>query len=77
MAGKSVAVRAKKPASTIPALGSEDGLNRYLAEIKKFPLLKPEEEFMLAKRFQSHGDPEAAAKLVTSHLRLVATIAMG
>jgi RNA polymerase sigma-32 factor len=76
MTGKSVALRAKKT-TTIPALGSEDGLNRYLAEIKKFPILAPEEEFMLAKRFQTHGDPEAAAKLVTSHLRLVAKIAMG
>jgi RNA polymerase sigma-32 factor len=76
MTGKSVALRAKKQ-TTIPALGSEDGLNRYLAEIKKFPILAPEEEFMLAKRFQTHGDPEAAAKLVTSHLRLVAKIAMG
>ncbi len=76
MTGKSVALRAKKTA-TIPALGSEDGLNRYLAEIKKFPILAPEEEYMLAKRFQTHGDPEAAAKLVTSHLRLVAKIAMG
>ena len=61
----------------IPALGSEAGLNRYLAEIKKFPLLQPEQEYMLAKRFQEHGDPEAAAQLVTSHLRLVAKIAMG
>ncbi len=76
MAGKSVALRSNKPAS-IPALSSEDGLNRYLTEIKKFPILAPEEEFMLAKRFQTHGDPEAAAKLVTSHLRLVAKIAMG
>jgi RNA polymerase sigma-32 factor len=63
--------------ATIPALGSEAGLNRYLAEIKKFPLLAPEQEYMLAKRFQEHGDPEAAAQLVTSHLRLVAKIAMG
>ncbi len=63
--------------ATIPALGSEAGLNRYLAEIKKFPLLQPEQEYMLAKRFQEHGDPEAAAQLVTSHLRLVAKIAMG
>jgi RNA polymerase sigma-32 factor len=63
--------------ATIPALGSEAGLNRYLAEIKKFPLLSPEQEYMLAKRFQEHGDPEAAAQLVTSHLRLVAKIAMG
>ena len=68
--------RSNVPA-TIPALGSEAGLNRYLAEIKKFPLLQPEQEYMLAKRFQEHGDPEAAAQLVTSHLRLVAKIAMG
>jgi RNA polymerase sigma-32 factor len=76
MAAKSVAVRSKSP-STIPALGSEDGLNRYLSEIRKFPVLSPEEEYMLAKRFQEHGDAEAAHKLVTSHLRLVAKIAMG
>ncbi|WP_425230144.1 RNA polymerase sigma factor RpoH [Sphingomonas sp.] len=63
--------------ATIPALGSEAGLNRYLSEIRKFPLLQPEQEYMLAKRFQEHGDPEAAAQLVTSHLRLVAKIAMG
>ncbi|HEU0043568.1 RNA polymerase sigma factor RpoH [Sphingomonas sp.] len=63
--------------ATIPALGSEAGLNRYLAEIKKFPLLAPEQEYMLAKRFSEHGDPDAAAQLVTSHLRLVAKIAMG
>jgi RNA polymerase sigma-32 factor len=68
---------AKKSPSTIPALGGEASLNRYLSEIRKFPLLAPEEEYMLAKRFQEHGDPEAAAKLVTSHLRLVAKIAMG
>ncbi len=71
-----VAKRSNVPA-TIPALGSEAGLNRYLAEIRKFPLLSPEEEYMLAKRFQEHQDPDAAAKLVTSHLRLVAKIAMG
>ena len=63
--------------ATIPALGGEASLNRYLAEIKKFPILSAEEEYMLAKRFEEHGDTEAAAKLVTSHLRLVAKIAMG
>ncbi len=60
-----------------PTLGGEAGLNRYLAEIKKFPLLAPEQEYMLAKRFQEHQDPDAARQLVTSHLRLVAKIAMG
>jgi RNA polymerase sigma-32 factor len=63
--------------ATIPALGGEASLNRYLAEIKKFPILAPEQEYMLAKRYQEHQDPEAAAQLVTSHLRLVAKIAMG
>ena len=76
MSAKAVALRAKGPAS-IPALSSEDGLNRYLTEIKKFPILSPQEEYMLAKRFEEHQDPEAAAKLVTSHLQLVAKIAMG
>ncbi len=66
------------PAKTsIPTMGGEAGLNRYLAEIRKFPLLAPEQEYMLAKRWAEHQDPEAAAKLVTSHLRLVAKIAMG
>jgi len=63
--------------ATIPALGGEASLNRYLAEIKKFPILTPEQEYMLAKRYSEHGDPDAAAQLVTSHLRLVAKIAMG
>ncbi len=62
---------------TIPAASGEAGLNRYLAEIKKFPILQPEEEFMLAKRWAEHQDTDAAAKLVNSHLRLVAKIAMG
>ncbi len=63
--------------TSIPALGGEAGLNRYLSEIRKFPLLAPEQEYMLAKRWEEHQDPDAAAKLVTSHLRLVAKIAMG
>ncbi|HEY0627415.1 MAG TPA: RNA polymerase sigma factor RpoH [Allosphingosinicella sp.] len=66
-----------KTPATIPAMGGEAGLNRYLAEIKKFPILAPEEEYMLAKRWTEHQDTEAAAKLVNSHLRLVAKIAMG
>ena len=61
----------------VPSLGGEQSLNRYLTEIKKFPVLTPEQEYMLAKRYQEHEDPEAAAQLVTSHLRLVAKIAMG
>src|SRR3982750_1481571 len=67
----------KSSVATIPALGGEQGLNRYLSEIRKFPLLAPEEEYMLAKRFQEHADPEAATRLVTPPLRLVAKIAMG
>ena len=59
------------------ALSPEQGLQRYLSEIRKFPMLAKEEEFMLAKRWQEHGDTNAAHKLVTSHLRLVAKIAMG
>ncbi len=70
MAGRNV------PA-TISATGGEAGLNRYLSEIKKFPILTPEEEYMLAKRWTEHQDTDAAAKLVNSHLRLVAKIAMG
>jgi RNA polymerase sigma-32 factor len=63
--------------ATIPAMSGEAGLNRYLAEIKKFPILAPEEEYMLAKRWEEHQDTDAAARLVNSHLRLVAKIAMG
>jgi RNA polymerase sigma-32 factor len=63
--------------ATIPALGGEQSLNRYLSEIRRFPILAPEEEYMLAKRFSEHGDTEAASRMVTSHLRLVAKIAMG
>ncbi|MCZ8170857.1 MAG: RNA polymerase sigma factor RpoH [Brevundimonas sp.] len=61
----------------MPSLGGEQSLNRYLSEIKKFPVLTAEQEYMLAKRYQEHQDPEAAKQLVTSHLRLVAKIAMG
>jgi RNA polymerase sigma-32 factor len=67
----------KSKASTMPALSGEQSLNRYLAEIRKFPVLTAEQEYMLAKRYQAHEDPEAAAQLVSSHLRLVAKIAMG
>jgi RNA polymerase sigma-32 factor len=62
---------------SVPALGGEQSLNRYLSEIKKFPVLAPEQEYMLAQRYREHEDREAAAQLVTSHLRLVAKIAMG
>ena len=63
--------------TTVPALSGEQGLNRYLSEIKKYPVLTAEQEYMLAKRYAEHEDPEAAAQLVSSHLRLVAKIAMG
>src|SRR4028119_944388 len=68
---------AQAKALSIPAGSGEAGLNRYLSEIKKFPILAPEEEYMLAKRWTEHQDTDAAAKLVNSHLRLVAKIAMG
>ncbi|MGA2088595.1 MAG: RNA polymerase sigma factor RpoH [Stellaceae bacterium] len=61
----------------LPSISSEGNLSRYLQEIRKFPMLQPEEEYMLAKRWREHGDRDAAHKLVTSHLRLVAKIAMG
>jgi RNA polymerase sigma-32 factor len=61
----------------LPTVSSEGNLARYLQEIRKFPMLEPNEEYMLAKRWREHADPEAAHRLVTSHLRLVAKIAMG
>src|SRR3979411_2535035 len=61
----------------LPVLSGDAGLARYLTEIRKFPLLSPEDEYMFAKRWKEHEDPEAAHRLVTSHLRLVAKIAMG
>jgi len=62
---------------TLPALASDSNLGRYLSEIRKFPMLEPEQEYMLAKSWREHGDTDAAHQLVTSHLRLVAKIAMG
>ncbi|MCJ2137016.1 RNA polymerase sigma factor RpoH [Methylobacterium sp. J-026] len=64
-------------AGTLPVLANEGGLSRYLDEIRKFPMLEPTEEFTLAKAWRDAGDREAAHRLVTSHLRLVAKIAMG
>ncbi len=61
----------------LPAVSAEGGLSKYLEEIRRFPMLEPNEEFMLAKRWREHGDRDAAHRLVTSHLRLVAKIAMG
>ena len=63
--------------SNLPAPSPEHGLSRYLQQIRKFPMLEPQEEFMLAKRWVDHEDTDAAHKLVTSHLRLAAKIAMG
>jgi RNA polymerase sigma-32 factor len=64
-------------AAALPIITAESGLARYFEEIRRFPMLEPQEEFMLAKRWREHGDREAAHRLVTSHLRLVAKIAMG
>jgi len=64
-------------ATALTVMTPEGGLSRYLSEIRKFPMLAKDEEFMLAKRWKEHEDPEAAHRLVTSHLRLVAKIAMG
>ncbi len=63
--------------AAMPMITAEGGLSRYLEEIRRFPMLEPQEEYMLAKSWREHGDREAAHKLVTSHLRLVAKIAMG
>src|SRR5215467_14095263 len=64
-------------AASLPVLTAEGGLSRYLEEIRRFPMLEPQEEYMLAKSWREHGDRESAHRLVTSHLRLVAKIAMG
>ena len=64
-------------ATALPILSAESGLSRYLEEIRRFPMLEPQEEYMLAKSWREHGDRDAAHRLVTSHLRLVAKIAMG
>ena len=64
-------------AAALPTLTAESGLSRYLEEIRRFPMLEPQQEYMLAKSWREHGDREAAHQLVTSHLRLVAKIAMG
>ena len=63
--------------AALPILNAKSGLTRYLEEIRRFPMLEPQEEYMLAKSWREHGDRDAAHKLVTSHLRLVAKIAMG
>src|SRR5437879_12410573 len=62
--------------ASLPILNGESGLSRYLAAIRKFPMLEPQQEYMLAKRWREHDDRDAAHQLVTSHLRLVAKIAM-
>ena len=64
-------------AATVPILTAEAGLTHYFEQIRRFPMLEPQQEFMLAKRWKEHGDRSAAHQLVTSHLRLVAKIAMG
>ena len=64
-------------ARSLPSVGAHGGLTRYLEEIRQFPMLEPQQEYMLAKSWREHGDRDAAHELVTSHLRLVARIAMG
>src|SRR3979411_3518013 len=63
--------------AALPILTAERGLTHYLEELRRFPMLEPQEEYMLAKRWREHGDRDAAHRLVTSHLRLVAKTAMG
>src|SRR5260221_6711967 len=63
--------------ATLPVLNGESGLSRYLAEIRKFPMLEPQQEYMFAKRWREHVYRDAAHHLVTSHLRLVAKIGIG
>ena len=76
-AGTLAAAGVKGATAALPILTAESGLTRYLKEIRRFPMLEPQNEYMLAKRWREHGDRDAAHKLVTSHLRLVAKIAMG
>ncbi|HZD24715.1 MAG TPA: RNA polymerase sigma factor RpoH [Alphaproteobacteria bacterium] len=76
MTAEEAAPAGNAPAN-IPTLTPEGSLSRYLQEIRKFPMLEPEEEYMLAKAWREHGDRDSAHRLVTSHLRLVAKIAMG
>ena len=64
-------------AAALPMIAGESGLSRYLTDIRRFPMLQPGEEYMLAKRWREHGDSKAAHRMVTSHLRLVAKLAMG
>jgi RNA polymerase sigma-32 factor len=64
-------------AAALLIIAGESGLSRYLNQIRRFPMLEPQEEYMLAKRWREHEDPEAARRLITSHVRLVAKIAMG
>ncbi|MCK5909540.1 MAG: RNA polymerase factor sigma-32, partial [Caulobacter sp.] len=67
----------KMAVNSLSVMSPDGGLSRYLTEIRKFPMLSKDEEFMLAQRWKEHQDPQAAHKMVTSHLRLVAKIAMG
>ena len=75
--GRELGGRDMARAATLPVLNGESGLAHYLTEIRKFPMLEPQQEYMLAKRWREHDDRDAAHQLVTSHLRLVAKIAMG